>query len=42
MPKCDFCLKEVERLAGEWVNWEVGERYYLCKDCVNKIKELGK
>jgi len=36
--KCDFCKKQ-KLLMGSWVNDELGEEYFYCKECLGEIKK---
>jgi len=35
--KCDFCGKQ-KLLMGSWINWELGEEYFYCKECLGQIE----
>jgi len=35
---CDFCGK-AKMLMGSWINWELGEEYNYCSQCLGEIKK---
>lgn len=35
---CEFCGKLSDEKLSVWTNYELGEDYKICRDCIEKIK----